>query len=230
MRFLLVLVSVLGSAAFAGPTDAEAEAAARRVLSDPDYQVELPTGVPPPTERDVERRRENRGFRDSSTSGTRDPEVTGRSLAQFLWYLLIVVVLVALLLWAGREWMDVRQRNLRAPGPEAAKPVRAARAGPDLPDAAALAAAGRFAEAIHALLLVALHEVHRRAGSLAPAWTSREILYKVALPPDARTALEEIVRVVERSRFGGAAVDAAEYAACARHAEACRRALPEKAA
>jgi hypothetical protein len=227
VRFLLVLASVLGSVALAGPTDAEAEAAARRILSDPDYQVELPTDPPTaePTRTDTSPREEPR----TSDTDPIDTDSGRRPIARFLWYLLIVVIIGALILWAAREWMDPKLRNVRTP-PTDATPRPATHPGPAMPDHAALAAAGEHAEAIHALLLATLREVHRRAGSLAPAWTSREILYRIALEPAARDGLEEIVRAVERSRFGGAAVGAADYEACARHAAACRAALPEKAA
>jgi len=229
VRILFVLAFVLGSVATAGPSDAEAEAAAQRVYAGGDYQVVLPTDQPR-IERERPRARTERERRwEPSDSSIEPPDVSGASLARFLWYLLLAVVVAGLLLWAGREFMEVRQRNLRAPqvvAPAAAVPA----APPPVPDHVKLAAAGRHAEAIHSLLLASLREVHRRAGSLAPAWTSREILYKVALPDDARAALEEIVRAVELSRFGGLPAGEAEYAACLLRAEACRAALPEKAA
>lgn len=222
---------MLGSVALAGPTDAEAEAAAHRILSDPDYQTELPTDAPVAertgTHTNPRERSHTTDSSDSSDSGDSDP---GRSLARFLWYLLIAVVIGGLLLWAVREVLDPKVRNVRAPAAAVTTPRPSTPAAPAVPEHVSLAAAGQHAEAVHALLLATLRDIHRRAGSLAPAWTSREILYRVALPPDARAALEEIVRAVEWSRFGGAAVGPAEYEACVRQAEACRAALPEKAA
>jgi hypothetical protein len=79
--------------------------------------------------------------------------------------------------------------------------------------AEALAEAGRFADAIHALLLDTL-EALSRAARLAPSLTSREIVAGARLPAPAREALEGLVLAVERSRFGGAAAGAEDYRAC----------------
>jgi hypothetical protein len=79
--------------------------------------------------------------------------------------------------------------------------------------AEALAAEGRFAEAIHALLLETLDALSR-AARLAPSLTSREIVLGVPLPGRARDALEGLVLAVERSRFGGDAAGPEDYAAC----------------
>jgi hypothetical protein len=84
-------------------------------------------------------------------------------------------------------------------------------------DAEALARAGRFAEAIHALLLAALRELGRRSGSPAasPAATSREVLRSGSLPTEARAALSPLVSAVESIHFGGLAAGLDEYAGCA---------------
>jgi hypothetical protein len=92
-----------------------------------------------------------------------------------------------------------------------------------LPDPERLAQAGRFADAIHALLLRALRHLGRcrAAGVTATSLTSREILGSTALTGDARQALAPLVAAVERvyfGRSGGAGVD--DYAACVGH---CRR-------
>ena len=56
---------------------------------------------------------------------------------------------------------------------------------------------GRFAEAIHALLLETLAALSR-AARLAPSLTSREIVARVPLPARAREALAGLVAAVER--------------------------------
>jgi hypothetical protein len=82
-----------------------------------------------------------------------------------------------------------------------------------LDSAERLAAAGRFAEAIHLLLLETLAALSR-AAQLAPSLTSREIVARVPLPARARDALLGLVLAVEISRFGGAPAGERDYRAC----------------
>jgi hypothetical protein len=86
---------------------------------------------------------------------------------------------------------------------------------PELPvaNAEALAAAGRFADAIHALLLDTLAALSR-AGRLAPSLTSREIVARVPLAPGAREALGGLVDAVEVTWFGGAVPAEVDYRRC----------------
>ncbi len=79
--------------------------------------------------------------------------------------------------------------------------------------AEALAREGRFAEAIHALLLETLQALSR-AARLAPSLTSREIVARVPLPARAGEALAGLVAAVERSRFGGATAGEEDYRSC----------------
>jgi hypothetical protein len=107
----------------------------------------------------------------------------------------------------------------RAPRSEAGQPTEwrptetAARVL--LADADRLAAEGRFAEAVHLLLLRSIEDLHgRRPRAVRPALTARDIAALEALPASARPAFRSIAEVVERSLFGGAAVDAAAFARC----------------
>jgi hypothetical protein len=89
-----------------------------------------------------------------------------------------------------------------------------------------LAAQGRFAEAAHLLLLRSVEDIERhRPRSLRVSLTTREIAGLRALPEAARPAFARIGRVVERSLFGGRAVDADDFADCRRAYEAF--ALPD---
>lgn len=110
------------------------------------------------------------------------------------------------------EWRLPRIRRRRATRvededepdwmPDAA-PVRAW-----LREADALAAQGRYGEAIHHLLLRSVDDIrHRRPHVVRPAATSRELADAQALPVAARTSFAGIARLVERSLFGGRAVD-----------------------
>ena len=90
-----------------------------------------------------------------------------------------------------------------------------------LAEADALAAQGRYAEAVHRLLLRSIEDIElHRPRVLRRAQTSREIGRLDALPAAARPAFAGIVRAVERSRFAGGAVDAAEFARCRKDYEA----------
>jgi hypothetical protein len=76
-----------------------------------------------------------------------------------------------------------------------------------LREADALAAEGRFAEAIRHLLFRSVEDLaHRRPRLVRPALTSRELAAAEAVPPAARDLFARIARLVERSLFGGRAV------------------------
>ena len=82
-------------------------------------------------------------------------------------------------------------------------------------DADALAALGQFEQAAHLLLLVSIQEIGDRCpGLVLPALTSREIATLTALSPQARKVFSRIALVVERSLFGGRALDARAYQEC----------------
>jgi hypothetical protein len=73
-----------------------------------------------------------------------------------------------------------------------------------LTDAEALAAAGRFDEAIHMLLFRSIDELAGRwPGHVRPALTSRDIAALDVLPPQPRAAFSRLAQAVERTFFGG---------------------------
>ncbi|MEM6946468.1 MAG: hypothetical protein AAF486_00085 [Pseudomonadota bacterium] len=77
-----------------------------------------------------------------------------------------------------------------------------------LEEADALARDGRFAEAVHLLLFRSIEDIRaRKGGVLAKSLTAREIGGLGDLPERGRAALAPIIRVVERSFFGGRDVD-----------------------
>ena len=82
-------------------------------------------------------------------------------------------------------------------------------------DADELAAHGRFADAIHTLLLRTLHELaSQHLVRVTPAMTSREILGKVALLGDAREGLAGLIVAVEQTWFGDDVPQLADYQRC----------------
>jgi hypothetical protein len=112
--------------------------------------------------------------------------------------------------WPARKTQDA------APASPQWKPVQA-RARALLADADRLAAEGRFEEAVHLLLFRSIDDIDAwRPQLVKPAFTSRDIARLNALPSDARDAFVRIAQAVERSFFGAARIDAAEFAECRR--------------
>ncbi len=123
----------------------------------------------------------------------------------------IAVGAIVLLVWATERYRVGRPERAVGPAPTPVSTPDAVRVAKD--DAEALAADGRFAEAIHALLLRTLAALPRDRR-IPTAWTSREIAATVELDPEARAALERLVDATEASLFGGRPADAAGFAAC----------------
>ena len=187
------------------PTAAEVDGAAHRVLSDDAYQTELPERAGPTT---PEEPSDPLGSRDRSFGRGLDGSPGAFAvIAKLVWWILVAVGAATLLLWLARELggrFDKAPREAAAPG-TAARPAPAVRADPD-----ALAGAGRYGVAIHALLLQVLSELRKRS-EVPPAWTSREVAAHVPLAGKAREGLRTLVRSVERTHFGGVPADAGEY-------------------
>lgn len=78
-----------------------------------------------------------------------------------------------------------------------------------LEEADALARQGRFAEAVHLLLFRSIEDIQERIdGGVPTSLTAREIASLSKLPERAKRGLKPIIQVVERSFFGGRAVNA----------------------
>lgn len=136
----------------------------------------------------------------------------------FLWTVLAISAAALALTIYRRirygEWRLVRRRRAVSvdPGEEEEWAPDAAPARSWLREADALAAEGRYAEAIHHLLFRSIEDIGRRRPRLVrPALTSRELAAAEALPPPARSLFARIAGLVERSLFGGAAVDAGDW-------------------
>jgi hypothetical protein len=125
--------------------------------------------------------------------------------AVVLLYFLVTEVLPSLVLGPR----GVREDTAEAGPTGAAAPETVAAAADEL------AQQGRFAEAMHALLLHSFAEIRRRRGAaFAPSLTSREILRRVGLSQAAQAALGDIVSRVERSYFGEHPAGPVDYRAC----------------
>lgn len=83
-----------------------------------------------------------------------------------------------------------------------------------LADADAMAADGRFAEAVHLLLGHSVIDIDRRRPDLLrPALTARAIALLDDLPGAARTAFAQIAAIVERSLWARQAIESSDWAA-----------------
>jgi hypothetical protein len=106
----------------------------------------------------------------------------------------------------GDDWMS---EEAFGGGGRAGSPAAALGAADEL------AAAGRFVEAMHVLLLQGLAAI--RAGldeEFADSLTSREILRRARLPDPGRASLRDIVNRVELTYFGQHPAALLDYEAC----------------
>jgi hypothetical protein len=142
---------------------------------------------------------------------------------------LVVGVALAVLLYCLK---DVRWRRAADAGEPTPPPVGSAAAAADhLANAEDEARAGRFARAMHEVLLEGVRLVRARTGGrVADSLTSREILRQAPLPEPGRTALQAIVAGVEWTHFGARPATLADYRACRESLDALRSALRGAAA
>ncbi|MEL7032735.1 MAG: hypothetical protein AAGL97_01730 [Pseudomonadota bacterium] len=150
---------------------------------------------------------------------TSEPNAFVRAIAAFfeaigsvLGYLLAAIILIAIL--AGiymvfGESLTLRGRQKdKAVDPDISlvpdlRP-EARRARALLEDADALAAQGQFAEAVHLLLFRSIEDIQeKKSGVIGRSLTAREIGALGILPDWIRDTLSPIIRIVERSFFGG---------------------------
>lgn len=141
------------------------------------------------------------------------------ALKPILWIAAILLLLFLLYHFvpAFADWVDnLRLRRRKAASDEEyLGHAEAGAARALLAEADALAAAGRYAEAIHLLLYRSVEDIEgRRPGLVRPAMTSRELAGAQDLPMVARDAFSRIARAVEISLFGGRPIDAVAWQQC----------------
>ena len=181
---------------FAEPEQSPEAIAAVMDILDARYQTELPNRVSeaPQTTR-------------APGSGTVLPNI----IVQIIIVLGIIIILVTifnLFFGGGRHDSHPDDEALDAQGEVDFTKLK-------LADPDRLAASGRFAEAIHALLLRALVLISRRLDSHWPrSLTSREILRHGKLPGSAQSHLGQLIQRVEVHHFGGMEPVAADYSRC----------------
>ena len=179
---------------------------AEEILADSGYQREL---VPAPA------RPERTAGCDRPGSVRLSAGAGGGSVTGLLAWLGVGVAVALALIWLGSA-LNARRRQAAAAGAAAAGPAAAAgRRDASLERVERLAAAGRHAEAVHELLLLAVDRLSQRHQRPVSGWhTARELMR--LLPADAgeRERFGRLVAAVERSLFGGHPVDARGFERC----------------
>lgn len=140
------------------------------------------------------------------------------SLPPDLLWLLVAFGLI-LLVWALKDVIPAFSTGEGGWG-DATAPGEAVGAVPGAAEAAQVAAddlarQGRFAEAMHVLLLQSLGDIRRRLDErLADSLTSREILHRIRISDLGLASLRDIISRVERTYFGEYPAGVEDYQGC----------------
>ncbi|MCC2977858.1 DUF4129 domain-containing protein [Sphingomonas sp. PL-96] len=201
--------SMEAAAAAAPPDPARVAEAHRAILADKTIQFDLPT-------RHVETRDAPEWLKSLGNAIGRFVRWVGDGWTVIGWIAVAVVVVVLLfaLVPSLREWAQaLLQRGRRGTTDEAASwaPTEV-QARALLEEADALAAGGRYDEAVHLILFRSIDDIAGWRGELVrPSSTSRDIARAEGLPGEARGVFARIVAAVERSWFGGQALGPADW-------------------
>jgi hypothetical protein len=165
---------------------------------------------------------------DLQTDFPREPEPFRITLPpETLW--LVIAAAIGVLLYAFRDMIPIlRMAGGGAWTSDEAVAGDLARKDPSVALAAAdeLATEGRYAEAMHVLLLRGLADIRARLDEpFADSLTSREILRSPRLPEDVRTSLRDVVSRVEWTYFGEHPAEREDYLACRESFNALARSL-----
>ena len=183
-------------------TPQDFDRAFRRLKADGSLQFDLPTVEPPPV-----RERRSWGWLAALLAGF-------ASIAIYLVWTALALLAAGLIWFLARSFMDVRIARKARPEAEATPlyEPQAATVRTHLAEVDALAADGRFREAIHLLLFRAIEDIDRaRPGQVRRSLTSREIGRLPALTDRTRAAFVTIARINERGWFGGLRTDREQF-------------------
>lgn len=218
---VLSFAPILGAAQQdAEPTSPERETqieeAHQALLDNPAYQFERPVSEP---EVEPERRRRSGNWMDAIADALSGLFDVLKWLLKYAGPILIGLAVLAILFFVLREFsvFDVSKLIRRRAKSDELKAEKASyRPDADmaktlLSDADALAAAGRFAEAVHSLLFRSIEDIRTQRGDVEVFLTSREIGDLDDLDLEARNSLQVIIRLVEDSYFGGKPVGEPEW-------------------
>jgi hypothetical protein len=162
----------------------------------------------------------DRGWSTPSRPRSSPPPVVdpgGPSMFGLVAMSLLGAVLVLLLVLGASQFLRSREKAGEDGVVEGDEPILGGggAAQSSLSEVDALALEGRFAEAVHALFQITVSML-ARGGRLVveDAMTGREALGRARLDDGGRTALRDLVVVVEHSLFGGGAVSLDQYRRC----------------
>jgi hypothetical protein len=217
---LLPALLLVGAALVSTPAGARSEPAAgateraRAILADSRYQTHLPQHEAP-KDLDEGQTPPSLGGGSVNLPPVAVPVIgAGAALTQIVFIVLAVAVVVLILAWVIQAIVQRMAKGRQSAEVEAE--VSGEEAGPerelDVGDATRLAAEGRYGEAIHALLLAAIHHFAARAHmQVQPSRTSRELARLLPLTGESRPKFNELVMAVERTLFGGEPAGAEDF-------------------
>ena len=191
-------------------SEARLDAALEAYGNEDSLQTERPEWSPEPREIELREPREVGGFAKWLASVF---TAIGPLIGYILLAVVVLVLLIGLYLIFGESLSLRRRQKPKKTIPDISETPdlrpEEATAAALLEDADALAAAGRFAEAVHLLLFRSIEDIQsQQQGSVPRSLTAREIGSLGTLPGRIRNALSPIIGIVERSFFGGREVDA----------------------
>lgn len=174
--------------------------------ADDDLQTARPEWEPEPVERPE--RRQNNGPNPIAEFFANLFGAIGQIAGYLLLLLIIIAIMGGLYLVLGESFTLRGKQKEKSADPDVSlspnlRPEQT-RARALLEDADALAAEGRFAEAVHLLLFRSIDDIQsKKSGVIGRSLTSREIGALGVLPEPVRETLLPIILIVERSFFGG---------------------------
>ena len=187
------------------------EAAHAGFLADAAMQTERPEADPEETEPRPDR---DAGWLEALARAVGAFLTALGPLFRLLFYLMIAGIALAILYFVFGEALNLRFDRKPKDDARTADDVvedfrpDASAARSLLEEADALAKAGRFAEAVHLLLFRSIQDIQTKSdGGVPRSLTAREIGGLSSLPERPKKALSPIIAIVERSFFGGRAVD-----------------------
>ena len=167
---------------------------------------------------------------DLQTEFPRGPEPFNWHLdlpPETLWF--VIAIALGVLLYAFRDLLPIWRSGARAAWAADETALEETTPGNQaviIEAADALAARGRFVEAMHMLLLHGLAHIRLRLDQqFSDSLTSREILHGTNLPEAARASLRDVVTRVELTYFGQRSAGLADYTACRESFNALARSL-----
>ncbi|MCB9832750.1 MAG: hypothetical protein H6807_09770 [Planctomycetes bacterium] len=136
-------------------------------------------------------------------------------ILEFLGKLLLAVAVLVIIGLVVTNLADRRRRRRRqAEAASASATLKSVDLRVDMAEVESLAAAGRYSEAIHLLLLRTIGELVRLARvEIRRAWTSREIAGRIPLEDEPRADLHDLVHRAELGHFAERPSEPQDYAA-----------------